>query len=175
MAKNFVDIIQIPAFLCRQTDIILSAGKTNLPVNVKKGQFLSPWEVKNVVEKFLSSGNKSLILTERGTTFGYNNLVSDMRSIPIMKRTGFPVIFDATHSVQLPGGEGNASGGQSEFVSVLAKAATTTGISGLFIETHENPKNAPSDGLNMLPLKELGRLIHSIKLLDNLTKNERSL
>ncbi|MFL2661754.1 MAG: 3-deoxy-8-phosphooctulonate synthase [Alphaproteobacteria bacterium] len=173
IAKNFVDIIQIPAFLCRQTDMILSAGKTNLPVNVKKGQFLSPWEVKNIVKKFLSSGNKKLLLTERGTTFGYNNLVSDMRSIPIMKKTGFPVIFDATHSVQLPGGEGSASGGQSEFVSVLAKAAVTTGIAGLFIETHENPKNAPSDGLNMLPLKELGGLIHSIKLLDNLTKNER--
>ena len=173
IAKNFVDIIQIPAFLCRQTDIILSAGKTNLPVNVKKGQFLSPWEVKNIVKKFLFSGNKKLILTERGTTFGYNNLVSDMRSIPIMKRTGFPVIYDATHSVQLPGGEGNSSGGQSEFVSVLAKAAVTAGISGLFIETHENPKNAPSDGLNMLPLKELGGLIHTIKLLDNLTKNER--
>ena len=134
---------------------------------------MSPWEVKNIVKKFLFSGNKKLILTERGTTFGYNNLVSDMRSIPIMKRTGFPVIYDATHSVQLPGGEGNSSGGQSEFVSVLAKAAVTTGISGLFIETHENPKNAPSDGLNMLPLKELGGLIHTIKLLDNLTKNER--
>ena len=173
VAKNFVDIIQIPAFLCRQTDIILSAGKTNLPINVKKGQFLSPLEVKNIVKKFLSSGNKKLLLTERGTTFGYNNLVSDMRSIPIMKRTGFPVIYDATHSVQLPGGEGSSSGGQSEFVSVLAKAAVTAGISGLFIETHENPKNAPSDGLNMIPLKELGRLIHSIKLLDNLTKNER--
>ncbi len=173
VAKNFVDIIQIPAFLCRQTDIILSAGKTNLPINVKKGQFMSPWEVKNIVQKFLSSGNKKLLLTERGTTFGYNNLVSDMRSLPIMKRTGFPVIYDATHSVQLPGGEGSSSGGQSEFVSVLAKAAVTAGISGLFIETHENPKNAPSDGLNMIPLKELGRLIHNIKLLDNLTKNER--
>ncbi len=172
IAKEFLDIIQIPAFLCRQTDIILEAGKTKLPVNVKKGQFLSPWEVNNIVKKFVSTGNKSLLLTERGTMFGYNNLVSDMRSLPIMKKTGFPVIFDATHSVQLPGGKKDSSDGDYEFVSVLAKAAITTGIAGLFIETHNNPKNAPSDGPNMVPLKELGSLLQSIILYDNLSKNE---
>ena len=172
IAKEFLDIIQIPAFLCRQTDIILEAGKTKLPVNVKKGQFLSPWEVNNIVKKFVSNGNKSLLLTERGTMFGYNNLVSDMRSLPIMKKTGFPVIFDATHSVQLPGGKKDSSDGDYEFVSVLAKAAITVGIAGLFIETHNNPKNAPSDGPNMVPLKELGSLLQSIILYDNLSKNE---
>jgi 2-dehydro-3-deoxyphosphooctonate aldolase (KDO 8-P synthase) len=172
IAKEFLDIIQIPAFLCRQTDIILEAGKTKLPVNVKKGQFLSPWEVNNIVKKFVSTGNKSLLLTERGTMFGYNNLVSDMRSLPIMKKTGFPVIFDATHSVQLPGGKKDSSDGDYEFVSVLAKAAITVGIAGLFIETHNNPKNAPSDGPNMVPLKELGSLLQSIILYDNLSKNE---
>ena len=142
-----------------------------MPVNIKKGQFLSPWEMENVCKKISSTGNKKILLTERGTTFGYNNLVSDMRSLPIMKKTGFPVIFDATHSVQLPGGHGNKSGGQSEFVEVLAKAAVTTSISGLFMETHENPKNAPSDGPNMVPLKNLGKLIHCLKLYDNLSKN----
>ena len=172
IAKEFLDIIQIPAFLCRQTDRILEAGKTKLPVNVKKGQFLSPWEVNNIVKKFVSTGNKSLLLTERGTMFGYNNLVSDMRSLPIMKKTGFPVIFDATHSVQLPGGKKDSSDGDYEFVSVLAKAAITVGIAGLFIETHNNPKNAPSDGPNMVPLKELGSLLQSIILYDNLSKNE---
>ena len=172
IAKEFLDIIQIPAFLCRQTDMILEAGKTKLPVNVKKGQFLSPLEVNNIVKKFVSTGNKSLLLTERGTMFGYNNLVSDMRSLPIMKKTGFPVIFDATHSVQLPGGKKDSSDGDYEFVSVLAKAAITVGIAGLFIETHNNPKNAPSDGPNMVPLKELGSLLQSIILYDNLSKNE---
>ena len=172
IVKDYLDIIQIPAFLCRQTDLLLNAGKTKLPINIKKGQFLSPWDINNVIEKVLSTGNKSLLLTERGTMFGYNNLVSDMRSLPIMKKTEFPVIFDATHSVQLPGGEGAYSGGQSEFVPVLAKAATTTGISGIFIETHENPINAPSDGANMVPLKDLGKLIQSIMLYDNISKNE---
>ena len=172
MAKDFLDVIQIPAFLCRQTDIILEAGKTNLPVNIKKGQFLSPKETQNIVKKFLSTGNKNLLLTERGTMFGYNNLVSDMRSLPIMKKTGFPVIFDATHSVQLPGENKDSSGGDYEFVSVLAKAATTTGISALFIETHNNPRKAPSDGSSMVPLKELGKLIQSLILYDNLSKNE---
>ena len=170
--KEHIDVIQIPAFLCRQTDLLIEAGKTNLPVNIKKGQYLAPWEILNVTKKILSTGNKKLLLTERGTMFGYNNLVSDMRSLPIMKKTGFPVIFDATHSVQLPGGQGESSGGQYEFVSVLAKAAVTTGISGLFIETHDNPKNAPSDGKNMVPLKSLGKLIQTIKLFDNLSKNE---
>ncbi len=172
IAKEFLDVIQIPAFLCRQTDILIEAGKTRLPINIKKGQFLSPWDLNNVIKKVLSTGNKSLLLTERGTMFGYNNLVSDMRSLPIMKKTGYPVIFDATHSVQLPGGNGNSSGGQGEFVPVLAKAAVTTGISGIFLETHDNPKNAPSDGSNMVPLNELGKLIQSIMLYDNLSKNE---
>ena len=172
IAKEFLDVIQIPAFLCRQTDLLLSAGKTNLPVNVKKGQFLAPWEMENVSSKISSTGNKKILLTERGTSFGYNNLVSDMRSLPIMKKTGYPVIFDATHSVQLPGGQGDKSGGQYEFVDILAKAAVTTSISGLFMETHENPKNAPSDGPNMVPLKNLGKLIHSLKLYDNISKNK---
>ena len=170
IAKKYLDIIQIPAFLCRQTDLLIQAGKSKLPVNVKKGQFLSPWDVKNITKKILSTGNKNILLTERGTSFGYNNLVSDMRSLVIMKALKFPVVFDATHSVQLPGGNGSSSGGQSEFVSVLAKAATTTAISGIFMETHENPKKAPSDGPNMVPLKNLGKLIQSIKLYDNLSK-----
>ena len=172
IVKEYIDIIQIPAFLCRQTDLLIEAGKSNLPVNVKKGQFLSPWDMENVAKKLLSTGNKKILLTERGTSFGYNNLVSDMRSLVIMKKTKLPIIFDATHSVQLPGGKGNSSGGQSQFVSVLAKAAVTTAISGIFMETHENPAKAPSDGPNMVPLKKLGKLIHSIKLYDNLSKNE---
>ncbi len=172
IAKNYLDIIQIPAFLCRQTDLLIEAGKTNLPVNIKKGQFLSPWDMNNVAKKLISTGNNKILLTERGTVFGYNNLVSDMRSLPIMKKSGFPVVFDATHSVQLPGGKGKSSDGKYEFVSVLAKAATTTGISGLFIETHNNPKKAPSDGSTMVPLKNLGNLIHSIKLYDNLAKDK---
>ena len=170
IAKEYLDIIQIPAFLCRQTDLLVEAGKSKLPVNVKKGQFLSPWDVKNITKKILSTGNKNILLTERGTSFGYNNLVSDMRALVIMKTLKFPVVFDATHSVQLPGGNGSSSGGQSEFVGVLAKAATTTAISGIFMETHENPKKAPSDGPNMVPLKNLGKLIQSIKLYDNLSK-----
>jgi 2-dehydro-3-deoxyphosphooctonate aldolase (KDO 8-P synthase) len=172
IVKDFLDIIQIPAFLCRQTDIIIEAAKTNLPINIKKGQFLSPWEMKNVVEKVLSTGNNNLLLTERGTMFGYNNLVSDLRSLPIMKKIGYPVVFDATHSTQLPGGKGESSDGQYEFVGMLAKAAVTTGISGLFIETHDNPRSAPSDGPNMVPLKDLGKLIQSIKLYDNLSKSK---
>ena len=172
LVKEHLDLIQIPAFLCRQTDLIVEAGKTMLPLNIKKGQFLSPWDVPNIIQKVLSTGNKNLLLTERGTVFGYNNLVSDMRSLPIMKKTGFPVVFDATHSVQLPGGKGNASNGQYEFVSVLAKAAVTTGISGIFLETHDNPIKAPSDGSNMVPLKDLGNLIQSLKLYDNLSKSK---
>ena len=137
--KKYIDIIQIPAFLCRQTDLLIEAGKSNLPVNVKKGQFLSPWDMENVAKKLLSTGNKKILLTERFTSFGYNNLVSDMRSLIIMKKTKFPIIFDATHSVQLPGGKGSSSDGQSKFVSVLAKAAVTTAISGIFMETHDDP------------------------------------
>ena len=172
LVKDFLDIIQIPAFLSRQTDILVEAGKTKLPINIKKAQFLSPWDMGNVIKKVQSTGNNSLLLTERGTMFGYNNLVSDMRSLPVMKKLGYPVIFDATHSVQLPGGRGASSGGESEFIPILAKAAVTAGISGIFIETHDNPKNAPSDGSNMVPLKNLGALIHSIMLYDNLSKNE---
>ncbi len=171
-AKRVLDIIQIPAFLCRQTDLLIEAGKSGLPINVKKGQFLAPWDMSNVIKKIYSSGNKRILVTERGTTFGYNNLVSDMRSLKIIKNFGYPVIFDATHSVQLPGGMGNSSGGQSEFVDTLATASTTVGIAGIFMETHENPKKAPSDGPNMVPLKELGKLIHKIILYDNLTKSK---
>ena len=139
-AKRVLDIIQIPAFLCRQTDLLIEAGKSGLPINVKKGQFLAPWDMSNVIKKIYSSGNKRILVTERGTTFGYNNLVSDMRSLKIIKNFGYPVIFDATHSVQLPGGMGNSSGGQSEFVDTLATASTTVGIAGIFMETHENLK-----------------------------------
>ena len=171
-AKKILDIIQIPAFLCRQTDLLVEAGKSGVPINVKKGQFLAPWDMKNVIKKVHSSGNNKILITERGTSFGYNNLVSDMRSIKIIKDFGYPIIFDATHSVQLPGGMGDKSDGQSEFVDTLATASTTIGISGIFIETHENPKKAPSDGPNMVALKDLGSLIHKIILYDNLTKSK---
>ncbi len=173
IAKKYLDIIQIPAFLCRQTDLLLEAGKTNLVVNIKKGQFLAPWDMQNVVNKVFSTGNKKVLLTERGTCFGYNNLVSDLRSISIMKKTSLPIIFDATHSVQIPGGKGKSSGGQLEFVNLLAKAAVTSSIAAVFMETHENPKNAPSDGPCMIPLKKLGKLIQSLKLYDNLSKNSK--
>ena len=172
VVSKHVDVLQIPAFLCRQTDLLIAAAKTNKIINVKKGQFLAPWDMVNVTKKISESGNDKILVTERGASFGYNTLVSDMRSLPIMAKNGYPVIFDATHSVQLPGFKGNSSGGQSEFVSVLSKAAVTTGISGIFIETHDNPKKAPSDGSNMVSLKELDKLIHSIILYDNLSKNE---
>ena len=172
VVANHVDILQIPAFLCRQTDLLVAAAKTNKIVNIKKGQFLAPWDMINVTKKISDSGNNNILVTERGASFGYNTLVSDMRSLPIMAKNGYPVIFDATHSVQLPGGKGNASNGQYEFVSVLAKAAVTTGISGIFLETHDNPKKAPSDGSNMVPLKDLGNLIQSLKLYDNLSKSK---
>tara|TARA_B100001027_G_scaffold66136_1_gene44943 strand:+ start:1965 stop:2789 length:825 start_codon:yes stop_codon:yes gene_type:complete len=171
-AKSILDIIQIPAFLCRQTDLLIEAGKTGIPVNVKKGQFLAPDDMRNIIKKILSTNNKKIILTERGTMFGYNNLITDIRSLPIMKKTGFPVFFDATHSVQLPGSNKKSSGGEVEYVGILAKACTTVGIAGLFMETHENPKKAPSDSACMIPLKKLGKLIQSIKLYDNLSKNE---
>ena len=170
--SKYIDIIQIPAFLCRQTDLIIAAGKTKCAVNIKKGQFLAPWDMNNIVNKVLSTGNKKILLTERGTMFGYNNLVTDFRSLAILKNTGFPVIFDATHSVQLPGGKGSSSGGQREFVELLAKAAVTTKISSIFIETHQNPSVAPSDGPNMVSLKDLPKLLHYIKLYDNLAKSE---
>ena len=174
-AKECLDIIQIPAFLCRQTDLLLKAGKTNLPVNVKKGQFLAPWDMDNVVKKIFSTGNRNVLLTERGTSFGYNNLVTDFRSLAIMKKTKLPVIFDATHSVQIPGGLGVSSGGQYDYVNLLAKASVTASISAIFLETHEHPKNAPSDGPCMIPLKKLGKLIQSLKLYDNLSKTKELL
>jgi len=154
-----VDILQIPAFLCRQTDLLLAAAATGAVINVKKGQFLAPWDMSHVAAKIAGAGNERILLTERGTSFGYNTLVSDMRSLPQMAQTGYPVIFDATHSVQQPGGLGGSSGGQREFVPVLARAAVAVGVAGLFIETHEDPDNAPSDGPNMVPLPELEGLL----------------
>ena len=171
LLKNSIDIIQIPAFLCRQTDLLQSAAKTNLVINIKKGQFLAPWDVSNILRK-VEDFNKNILLTERGVSFGYNTLVSDMRSISIMKRENYPVIFDATHSVQQPGGKGNRSGGQREFIYDLSKAAVSIGISGLFIEVHDDPDNAPSDGPNMLKLSELESFLVKIIKLDNLVKNE---
>ena len=171
LVAKYVDIIQIPAFLCRQTDLLVSAAKTNKVINIKKGQFLAPWDITNVINKVTESGNKNILLTERGTSFGYNSLVADMRSLPIMKKTGFPVIFDATHSVQLPGGKGGSSDGQREFINPLSKAAISIGIAGVFIETHENPDNAPSDGPNMLHLKNLEKLIIQLSKIDSLIKS----
>ena len=167
--SKIVDLLQIPAFLCRQTDLLIAAAKTKKPVNVKKGQFLSPSEISNVINKI--KNNNKILLTERGYSFGYNNLVSDMRSLSIMKKTGLPVIFDATHSVQQPGGLLKSSGGEREFVSVLAKAAVSIGIAGILIETHSNPDKAPSDGPCMLPLKELQTLLEKLIELDFVTKN----
>ena len=166
MVAEVVDVLQIPAFLCRQTDLVLAAAKTGKPVNVKKGQFLSPWEVRNIVEKVTSTGNHHLLLTERGTSFGYNNLVVDMRSLPIMRGFGYPVVFDATHSVQLPGGAGTASSGQREFVPYLARAAVAVGCDALFMEVHLNPDEAPSDGSNMLKLDDLPWLLQQVKVIE---------
>ncbi len=165
-----VDILQIPAFLCRQTDLLTEAAFTGKAVMVKKGQFLAPWEMANIVNKLEKVGSKKIILCERGTSFGYNNLVSDMRSIPIMQKTGWPVIFDATHSVQQPGGLGSSSGGKREYVPYLAKAAIAVGVSGIFIETHEDPDNAPSDGPNMLKIRDLKKLLQKLKQIDNIIK-----
>lgn len=167
---NVVDIIQIPAFLCRQTDLLYAAAETNKIINVKKGQFLAPWDMKNVLNKIVDYGNNQVLLTERGTSFGYNTLVSDMRAIPQMSQFGYPIIFDATHSVQQPGGMGITSGGQREFVPVLARAAISIGVSGLFIEVHENPDDAPSDGPNMLKISELSALLSKLIQLDKLVK-----
>ena len=169
IVSEVVDIIQIPAFLCRQTDLLISAAKTKKAVNVKKGQFLSPFEMKHIVSKLESTGNRKILITERGTMFGYNNLVTDLRSISIIKKIGYPVIFDATHSVQLPGAS-ITSGGQSEFIPILSKAAVTVGISSLFIETHDNPALAPSDSLSMLKIQKLSDLLNQIKMFDALTK-----
>ena len=166
-----VDILQIPAFLCRQTDLILAAGRTKKIVNIKKGQFLSPTEMLQVCKKFTSTGNKNLTLCERGTTFGYNDLVCDMRSLEILKKSGFPTILDITHSIQRPGGKGSESGGSREFIETLARAGSAIGIAGVFIETHEKPETAPSDGASMLPLNQLSRLLCRIKAVDNLVKS----
>ncbi len=170
VAESF-DVLQIPAFLCRQTDLLVAAAKTGRAVNVKKGQFLAPWDMKNVVEKITGAGNRNVLVTERGVSFGYNTLVSDMRALPILKRaTGAPVIFDATHSVQQPGGQGDKSGGEREFVSVLARAAVAVGVAGVFIETHQDPDQAPSDGPNMLPLKDMEPLLRELVEFDRLAK-----
>ncbi len=166
-----VDVIQIPAFLCRQTDLLIAAAKTGKVVNVKKGQFLAPWDMQNVVEKITGAGNRNVLVTERGVSFGYNTLVSDMRALPILKRTTHaPVIFDATHSVQQPGGQGASSGGEREFVPVLARAAVAVGVAGIFIETHQDPDKAPSDGPNMMPLKEMESLLRTLVEFDRLAK-----
>ncbi len=171
--KDYVDILQIPAFLCRQTDLLVSAANTNKIVNVKKGQFLAPHDMINVARKIIESGNKQLLLTERGATFGYNNLISDMRSLEIMKQEIlYPVIFDATHSVQAPGGRGVSTGGDRKFVPVLAKAAVSAGIAGIFMETHNDPDNAPSDGPNMVPIDELEKLLYKLIQIDNIVKED---
>lgn len=166
-----VDILQIPAFLCRQTDLLIAAAQTGRVVNVKKGQFLAPWDMKNVVEKITGAGNARVLVTERGASFGYNTLVSDMRALPELAKTGAPVIFDATHSVQQPGGQGTSSGGQREFVPVLARAAVAVGIAGIFIETHQDPDHAPSDGPNMIALKDLEPLLKKLMAFDRLAKS----
>ena len=171
VASQVVDIIQIPAFLCRQTDLLIAAGETGAVVNIKKGQFLAPWDMANVAAKVASTGNENILLTERGVSFGYNTLVADMRSLPTMARTGYPVIMDATHSVQQPGGQGNSSGGQREFAPVMARAAVSLGIAGVFIETHQDPDNAPSDGPNMIALKDMPDLISSLMAFDRLAKS----
>lgn len=172
VAAAVVDIIQIPAFLCRQTDLLLAAGETGAVVNIKKGQFLAPWDMANVADKVASTGNSNILLTERGVSFGYNTLVTDMRALPIMARTGWPVIMDATHSVQQPGGQGTASGGQREFAPVMARAAVSLGIAGVFIETHQDPDNSPSDGPNMIRLDQMAGLIASLMAFDKLAKSD---
>ncbi len=170
-AAEAVDVLQIPAFLCRQTDLLLAAGNTGRAINVKKGQFLAPWDMKNVAAKIASTGNERIMLTERGASFGYNTLVSDFRSLPIMAQTGYPVIFDATHSVQQPGGQGTSSGGERKYAPILARAALAVGCAGLFIECHQDPDHAPSDGPNMIPLRDMAGLIKTLMAFDSLTKN----
>ncbi len=170
IVSEHVDVIQIPAFLCRQTDLLIAAAKTNKIINVKKGQFLAPWDMVNVTKKISESGNDNILVTERGASFGYNTLVSDMRSLPIMAKNGYPIIFDGTHSVQQPGGLGEKSGGQREFVEYLTRAAVAVGVAGVFLETHQDPDNAPSDGPNMVPLNKLENLINQIVEIDNLIK-----
>ncbi len=167
---DHVDVLQIPAFLCRQTDLLIAAAKTGKIINVKKGQFLAPWDMANVIKKIEDSGNKNILITERGASFGYNTLVSDMRALPIMSKFGFPIVFDATHSVQQPGGMGEKSGGQREFVPYLARAAIAVGVGAIFMETHEDPDNAPSDGPNMVPLNEVKSLLKKLTEIDKLVK-----
>ncbi len=167
-----VDVLQIPAFLCRQTDLLLAAGKTGRAINVKKGQFLAPWDMVNVAAKIASTGNNKIMLCERGTSFGYNTLVNDMRALPIMAETGFPVVFDATHSVQQPGGQGDRSGGQRQFVPTMARAAIAVGVAAVFIETHQDPDNAPSDGPNMVPLKQMSDMLKGLCELDSVVKGQ---
>jgi 2-dehydro-3-deoxyphosphooctonate aldolase (KDO 8-P synthase) len=169
-AAGVCDVLQIPAFLCRQTDLLLAAGETGKAINVKKGQFLAPWDMKHVAAKIESTGNRNILLCDRGTSFGYNTLVTDFRGLPVMAETGYPVVFDATHSVQQPGGQGGSSGGQREFVPVLARAACAVGVSALFIESHQDPDNAPSDGPNMVPLHEMRALIARLRAFDALAK-----
>ena len=171
LVSDYVDVLQIPAFLCRQTDLLIAAAKTGKIINVKKGQFLAPWDMANVIKKIEDSGNKNIMITERGASFGYNTLISDMRSIPIMSKYGFPIVYDATHSVQQPGGMGEKSGGQREFVPYLSRAAVAVGVGAVFIETHEDPDNAPSDGPNMVPLKDLKNLLKKLIEIDKLVKN----
>lgn len=168
--SEVVDILQIPAFLCRQTDLLIAAGQTGKIINIKKGQFLAPWDMSNVAAKVASTGNDNILLTERGASFGYNTLVSDMRSLPIMAQTGYPVIYDATHSVQQPGGQGQSSGGDREMAKVLSRAAVAVGVAGLFIETHQDPDNAPSDGPNMVKLEDMKDLLQILKDLDSIAK-----
>ena len=171
-AGEVVDVIQIPAFLCRQTDLLLAAGETGCAINIKKGQFLAPWDMGNVAEKVSSVGNEKIMLCDRGTSFGYNTLVSDFRGLPIMAATGYPVVFDATHSVQQPGGHGTTSGGQREFAPVLARAAVAVGVSALFIETHQDPDKAPSDGPNMIPVHKMASVIEQLRAIDDLVKSQ---
>ena len=170
MVSNHVDVLQIPAFLCRQTDLLIAAAKTGKIINVKKGQFLAPWDMANVIKKIEDSGTKNILITERGASFGYNTLVSDMRALPIMSKFGFPIVFDATHSVQQPGGMGEKSGGQREFVPYLARAAIAVGVGAIFMETHEDPDNAPSDGPNMVPLNEVKTLLKKLTEIDKIVK-----
>ena len=172
VAKH-VDVLQIPAFLCRQTDLLIAAAKTGKIINVKKGQFLAPWDMVNVTKKIEDSGNENILVTERGASFGYNTLVSDMRSLPIMAKNGYPVVFDATHSVQQPGGMGDKSGGQREFVEYLARAAVAVGVAAVFVETHPDPDNAPSDGPNMVPLSKMESLLTQLLSIDKLIKNAK--
>jgi len=171
IVAEHVDILQIPAFLCRQTDLLIAAAKTKKIINVKKGQFLAPWDMVNVTKKISDSGNNNILVTERGASFGYNTLISDMRSLPIMAKNGYPVIFDATHSVQQPGGQGDSSGGQREFVEHLSRAAVAVGVAGIFMETHQDPDNAPSDGPNMIPLSNLENLLKQLIEIDKIIKN----